>query len=434
VNGLAQLRERVAAKESRVVVVGLGYVGIPVAVSFAAAGFDVTGVDPAVARVEALARGTLPLATSEPGLASLLAAGLAAGRFHPTSERDGLAGADVIIVAVDSPLVDRAPDLRQLETAARDIAGRIAAPCAVVIETTLPPGTMRTVLAPLFGGGTVLIHCPERVRPGRLLRNLRGMARLVGADDATVGLLGAELYRNVVEADLIVTDWETAEVIKTAENAARDVQIALANQLAVVCDHVGVDFRRVRDQINRLWSGEPLVMEAGAGVGGHCLPKDPWLLVSTLPEDVSIALIEGARSLNDAMPAHAARIALHALARAGRAPSDATICVLGLTYDANSDDERNAPGPRVAARLRDAGVTVRVHDPYAAPGPLEAIARDADALVVVTPHAAYRDADWRALARVMRGASIVDCRRAFEADALRGVGFSYYGLGMAALR
>ncbi|HET7700143.1 MAG TPA: nucleotide sugar dehydrogenase [Candidatus Limnocylindria bacterium] len=431
---LELLRTRIAEKQARIVVVGLGYVGVPVAVSFAAAGFEVVGLDPQRARVDALQRGELPLATSEPGLEALLRAALSSGRFTVTTETALASGRDIAIVAVDTPLQGHAPDTRQLQGACRTISGHLARPGLVVIESTVAPRTMREIVAPLFAPDVAVVHCPERVRPGRLLRNLRGMSRLIGVADPRVGALATELYANVVQADLVVTDWETAEVIKTAENAARDVQIALANQLAVISDHAGVDVRKVRDQINRLWADQPLILDPGAGVGGHCLPKDPWLLVSTLPADASRALIEGARALNESMPAHAARITLQALSDDGVAARGATVAVLGLTYEASSDDERNAPGPRVAAELERAGAVVARHDPFVTRDALAEAIRGADAVVVVIPHGEYRDADWAALGGQMRRRVFVDCRRAFEADALRTLGFSYRGLGVAALR
>lgn len=432
----SHLRDRITDKTARIVVVGLGYVGVPVATSFAAAGFDVVGVDTNQSRVDSLNAGNLPLATSEPGLEALLQTVLGAGRFHATVDEEAIAGCDIAIVAVDTPIDEsHRPDSRQIEAACRSLARRATRPCLVVIESTVAPRTLRDLVAPIFGDGIFLIHCPERVRPGRLLRNLHGMSRLIGAADPKVGALGAELYRNIVQADLVVTDWETAEVIKTAENATRDVQIALANQLALICDHVGVDFRKVREQINRLWSDQPLILDAGPGVGGHCLPKDPWLLVSALPEGAASALIEGSRELNDAMPSHVADITVRACRDAGIAITDATVAVLGLTYEANSDDQRNAPGPRVAAELERRGARVVQHDPFVtADRPVSEALRGADVVVVVVPHSNYREGDWATLGAAMRHRVVVDCRRALEADALRLLGFTYYALGVAALR
>ena len=366
----------------------------------------------------------------------MLQATLGAGRFRALVDDAALAGREIAIVAVDTPIdVRHRPDARQLERACRTLADRVTRPCVVVIESTVAPRTLRDLIAPIFGEGVFLIHCPERVRPGRLLRNLRGMARLVGASDPKVAALGTELYRNIVHADLVVTDWETAEVIKSAENATRDVQIALANQLALICDYVGVDFRKVREQINRLWSDQPLILDAGPGVGGHCLPKDPWLLVSAIPQGAASALIEGSRALNDAMPSHVADITERACRDAGLAIAGATVAVLGLTYEANSDDQRNAPGPRVAAELERRGARVGRHDPFVTPDRgLIDLVRGSDVVVVVVPHNSYRESDWAALGRAMRRRVVVDCRRALEADALRLLGFSYHALGIAALR
>ena len=422
-------------RSARIAVVGLGYVGIPVAASFAAAGFDVVGVDQDPVRVDALSRGTLPLATTEPGLESLLKAAISAGRFRATTDEEAIGERAIAIVAVSTPIDDHhRPDTRALERACRSIAQRITRPGLVVIESTVAPKTMRSLVAPIFGEGVFLMHCPERVKPGRLLRNLRGMSRLVGVSDPQVGALGTALYQSIVQAELVVTDWETAEVIKTAENAMRDVQIAMGNQLALICDHAGVDVRTVREQINRLWSDQPLILDPGPGVGGYCLPKDPWLLVSAVPPGAATALIEGARTLNESMPAHVADIVARACTVAELDPRDATIAILGLTYDADSDDERNAPGPRVGSALEMRGARVVRHDPFAAPGRLEDVLRGTDAAVIVVSHSLYRTADWAGLARVMRHRVLVDCRRALDADVLRTLGFSYYGLGVAALR
>lgn len=432
------LEDRLARREARIAVLGLGYVGIPVAVSLAAAGFDVVGIDTDDTRVATLAAGKLPLATREPGLDALLAAALASGRFGPTTSAAALAGRDVVIVAVDTPIdAHRRPDTAQLAAACRAILDGAGDAQAVVVESTLAPGTMRRVVRPILAERRpmpLLIHCPERVRPGRLLRNLRGMSRLIGVEVPAAGPVGVGLYGTIVDAELVVTDWETAELIKVAENTTRDIQIALANQLAVAADHAGVDFRRVRDQINALWRSEPLVLEPGAGVGGHCLPKDPWLLASVLPPDATTDLIRAARAVNDRMPTHVARIVDRMCAGLGIGTASARVVVLGLTYDANSDDQRNAPGPRIVAALASRGAEVVAHDPFVGPGALSDAVQGSDVAVVVIPHRAYLEADWAALGASMRHPAVIDCRRALEGDALRSLGFSYRALGVAALR
>ena len=221
--------------------------------------------------------GRLPLATTEPGLEPLLQATLGAGRFRALVDDAALAGREIAIVAVDTPIdVRHRPDARQLERACRTLADRVTRPCVVVIESTVAPRTLRDLIAPIFGEGVFLIHCPERVRPGRLLRNLRGMARLVGASDPKVAALGTELYRNIVHADLVVTDWETAEVIKSAENATRDVQIALANQLALICDYVGGNCvlgfaRTISENERQMLRPSVKVFNANGGLGADVL-------------------------------------------------------------------------------------------------------------------------------------------------------------------
>jgi UDP-N-acetyl-D-mannosaminuronic acid dehydrogenase len=434
---IAELRAKIDAKSARIVVIGLGYVGIPVAASFAAAGYPVVGLDMNSSRVEALRSGDLPLAGSEPGLEALVRATVNSGALSVTTDEKIVAG-DVFVIAVDTPIDgSNRPDPTNLRAACRTVARRLIPPALVVVESTVAPGTIRGIVAREVIGhdatGVFIVHCPERLRPGRLLRNLREMERLIGADDQAVGALAANLYGHIVQAALVNTSWETAEVIKTAENAARDVQIALANQLAVISDHVGVDVRIVRDHINRLWSDEPLILQPGPGVGGYCLPKDPWLMISSLPEEAPRQLIAGARALNDGMAAHVAAIVERALRTSSE--RSARVGVFGLTYNANSDDIRNAPGARVAGALERRGHQVILHDPYVRPGSgVIAALRGLDVAVFVMAHAEYREIDWAVVSSVVRGRAIVDCWRAFDGDLLRSLGFSYYGLGVSAFR
>ncbi|MBI4347194.1 MAG: hypothetical protein HY553_10090 [Elusimicrobia bacterium] len=222
--------------------------------------------------------------------------------------------------------------------------------------------------------------------------------------------------------------------MKTAENTARDVQIAIANQLAVVCDHVGADITLVRDHVNRLWRTEPLILEPGPGVGGYCVPKDPWLLVSSLPPTASTALVRGAREVNDSMPEHVAAIARRALERAGAPLADARVAVLGLTYNGDSDDVRNAPGPRIVRALERSCAEIVTHDPLVAPGQgALATLAGVDLAILVVAHTEYRALDLEAASRTVRRACLLDCRQVVDRGLAEAVGFTYYGIGAASL-
>lgn len=432
---LQRLVDKIDSTSARIAVIGMGYVGLPVACAFAEAGFEVVGVERNDHRRTAISEGRLPLASGEPGLQELLTAAITSKKLVLAEGEVGLGSSDAVIIAVDTPLDDAGrPDYRNLTDACSAAARQISGDVLVCIESTVAPLTMRLVVSPHFQSSRAfLIHSPERLRPGRLLGNLRNLPRLIGAATPEEANVGIALYRKIVRAGLFATSWETAEVIKTAENAVRDIQIAIANQLAVVADYVGVDVRTVRDHVNDLWRNEPLVLEPGPGVGGHCLPKDPWLLVSGVPEHFS-PLIRGARAMNDAMAEHVliliSRIA--ELRRPG-SPQPMRIAALGLTYNADSDDTRNAPARTVVSRLVELGYDVATHDPFVTGGSISEAARDCDLILLLVAHRDYREFNFASVKALMRSPVILDCRRALDEQRLRNIGFEYFALGTGAL-
>lgn len=441
---LDRLRLRIEGREAVLGFVGLGYVGLPVSLAYAAAGFTVRGHDIDPARIEAIRSGKLPFATSEPGLSELLETVRSTDRFVTSPSDDALHGCDVFFLAVDTPVDAQHQLLRErFASGLNAVAPHLTAGSLVVVESTVPPGTMDRIVIPTLEQSTGLrageaffvLHCPERLRPGRLLRNLRNLSRLVGGADEQTSAIGVALYKNVVFAPLHPVHYRTAEVVKTAENTARDVQIALANQLAVVSDHAGVDVRSVRAAINELWRDEPLVLEPGPGVGGHCLPKDPWLLVEGLDEQER-ALVAGARTMNLYMATHVVDIARALLSRAERTLEHSIVVVLGIAYDANSDDTRNSPGAAIASRLEQAGAVVRVHDPNVPPHdlPLAEALRGTDLAIIVAAHDQYRSLDLALLRSTMRTAAVLDTRRMLDAQTLELAGVRYAALGVSALR
>jgi UDP-N-acetyl-D-mannosaminuronic acid dehydrogenase len=423
--------------------VGMGYVGLPVSLSFAAVGFTVRVHDVDKLRVDQIERGELPFGISEPGLAELFRDTAGPDRFRVSLDPQILAGADVYFLAIDTPILDDLDlDASRFLEGVRKIARYVRKDTMVVVESTVPPGTIDETVVPELekfsglkaGRDFLVLHCPERLRPGRLLHNLRTLGRLVGGDSEATRDLGMLLYQSILPAKLTGVDYRTAEVAKTAENAVRDVQIALANQLAIVCDFAGVDVRFVRAAVNQLWQDEPLVLEPGAGVGGHCLPKDPWLLVSGLTADQR-TLIAGARALNSMMPRHVVSIATSILTQARVPVATATVAVLGVSYNNNTDDTRNSPGLAVADLLRSQGVTVRLHDPGVTlyDGDVIETLRGCDLAVVINSHLPYAQLDLKAVQLVMRHACILDTRRCLDGDKARALGLTYRALGIGAL-
>jgi UDP-N-acetyl-D-mannosaminuronic acid dehydrogenase len=308
----------------------------------------------------------------------------------------------------------------------------------VIIESTIAPGTMAKLVKPILentsgkrvNAGFYLGHCPERVMPGKLLANLRGVSRVCGGETPETAQAMIMLYRHVVQADLDAADCVTAELVKTAENAYRDVNIAFANEVALVCEAVGGDVWRVRELVNKS-PGRNMLLP-GAGVGGHCIPKDPWLLVyEAQAQGVPIRLIPAARAVNESMPLHMVELLDEALEEAGKTVAGARVLVLGYAYLENSDDTRNSPSAVLVQRLRELGAEVVIHDPYVAEyqGDVYEMAQGCDAAVVMVGHGEYRELDWKAIKAALRTSVLVDGRQVYSIEQVASVGLTYSALG-----
>jgi UDP-N-acetyl-D-mannosaminuronic acid dehydrogenase len=433
------LLDRIKDQTTRLVVVGLGYVGLPVAARFAQAGFDVTGLDVDERKVMQINAGGCPIEGDEPGLAELIGDVVAAGRLQATTDYIVCQEADIVLIAVETPIDSvHQPRYSALRAALRALEPNVKPGAMVIVESTVAPGTMERLVCPTLeargkrrsGRDFYLVHCPERVMPGLLLSNLARMSRVVGGDTPEAAMLAQAFYRHVVEADLDMANCVTAELVKTAENAYRDVQIAFANELALICEHVGADVWQVRDLVNKSPGRD--VLYPGAGVGGHCIPKDPWLLAYGAGESVIAKLIPAAREVNDYMPLHMAELTIDALGEAGVEIEDARIAVLGYAYLENSDDTRNSPSITLISRLQELGAEVVVHDPWVRDhqGDLKERVGGCDAIVVMVAHDEYRVVDLTKLkARVARHI-LIDGRHVFSAEQARAAGWAYRGVGL----
>jgi UDP-N-acetyl-D-mannosaminuronic acid dehydrogenase len=436
---LQRLQSRLETSTARVGVVGLGYVGLPVACLIAATGLDVTGVDTRQERVRDIGLGRSPIGGAEPGLADLLAEVAARGTLRATDDHTRLSGADVVVVCVETPVTaNHQPDLEALRAACRSLGPVLAEGALVIVESTVAPGTIDRIVCPLleetsgrrWGEGFFLGHCPERVMPGRLVTNMRTMSRVLGARTSMERDVMRSLYARYVDAELDVTDVVTAELVKTAENAYRDVNIAFANQVALICEAAGGDVWKVRDLVNKS-PGRNMLLP-GAGVGGHCIPKDPWLLAAAAGSR-SAPLIRAAREVNDSMPAHVAALAFDLLAEAGVQPDGAEVAVLGAAYLEDSDDTRNSPTAALVGELEAASCRVRVHDPYV-PGyetRIDSVLAGADVMIVMVAHSVYRGLDLRSAGAAMRHRLLVEGRRVFEPADVRSAGFNARVVGVA---
>ena len=463
--GLAEVL-RARGPIRRVGVVGMGYVGIPSAVLFAHSGAfrEVLGFQrdsPGSGhKIGMLNRGENPLKGDEPDLGEMLAEVVSRGTFRCTPDFSLVSGMDAVTLAIQTPFrnpKDLVPDFGPLHEGLRSVGEHLSRGALVVVESTVTPGTTggtaRRILEEasglVAGRDFALAHAPERVMVGRLVRNIREHDRVVGGIDPASTERAGGLYRTVLTTGKILPMTAVAaEVTKTGENAFRDLQIAAANQLALYCEAMGVNFYDVRAGIASL-KGEGItraILFPGAGVGGHCLPKDSYHLERGVKEagtgldypEKAGSLFLLAREINDFMPRHMYRLTQDGLARAGKPLAGARVAVLGWAFLQNSDDTRNTPSEPYRDLLVGGGAEVAVHDPYVDRYPGVTISQDlrevisgADAIAIFTSHKQYRalvPMELRAWSGKERPV-IVDGRNLVDPDACVSAGFVYRGIG-----
>jgi UDP-N-acetyl-D-mannosaminuronic acid dehydrogenase len=268
--------------------------------------------------------------------------------------------------------------------------------------------------------------------PGKLLANIRNVSRVVGGMSQETAQTMQELYRQIVDADIDLTDCITAELVKTVENAYRDVQIAFANEVALICERVGGDVWKVRELVNK--SPGRMMLMPGAGVGGHCIPKDPWLLAySVRASDLVLRVLPTARSVNKSMPSHMVELLETALKSAGKHICESHILVMGYAYLEDSDDARNSPSQELVSILQDRAAKVTIHDPHIAAyqGSLLEKAMGCDAVVVMVRHKEYLTLELKSLAAVMKTPLMIDGRAVFKKDEASQAGVRYWRVGVS---
>jgi UDP-N-acetyl-D-mannosaminuronic acid dehydrogenase len=347
-----------------VCVIGLGYIGLPLSSVLARCGHRVRGVDIDREVLQNIRSGQLP--GLEPSLGEAIGTALASGSLDAA---EAPSRADVYIVAVPTPLDGgRRAELSHVEKAIDSIAPFLQAGSLVVIESTVPVGTTERMAARLAGKRTDLApgnespsffmaHCPERVLPGKIFEELVGLDRVVGGIDPESTARAADFYSSFVKGQIHRTDVRTAEMCKLVENASRDVSIAFANEVSMLCALGGVD----SSNLIRLANRHPRVniMEPGPGVGGHCIPVDPWFLVQSAPEETR--LIRSAREVNE----RKTEWVLERIAEAARRFENPVVACLGLAYKANVNDLRESPALSIAVSLcSERDFSVRVVEPH----------------------------------------------------------------------
>jgi UDP-N-acetyl-D-glucosamine dehydrogenase len=394
-------------QDRRVAVIGLGYVGLPLAISFAEAGLRVQGIDALPARVDELNAGHSPIDdVSDERLQGALRDGL---EVCPP-ERSDLAAADAIFVCVPTPITaTKDPDLAPVLSAAAFIRDRIRKGQLVVLHSTTFPGTTTGQFKSVIeesgltaGEGFDLAFAPERVNPGDPASASKDVPRLVGATTASGTARAAALLGNINERVIAMSSPDAAELSKLLENVFRNINIAFVNQLALLCERMGLDVWEVIDGAATKPFGF-MRFTPGPGVGGHCIPVDPYYLAWRAREfDFVDRFIEIAGDINFAMPRHVVDLVAEALNDRSKALKGARVGVIGVAFKPNVQDARNSPAADVIAGLAARGADVRYHDPFVpsftdAAGTvresadLDALLGSADAVVVVTPH---RTIDW----------------------------------------
>ena len=271
--------------------------------------------------------------------------------------------------------------------------------------------------------------------PGKLLHNLKNYHRVVGGSTPETSKVMREFYKTYVKGDLDLTDTATAEVVKTTENYYRDVEIAFANQLALVCEQLGVNVYEVRKLVNKVESRN--VHVPGAGVGGHCIPKDGYLNVSFLRSKrnsdarVAVDMVNLARKINDFMPEHTFNLLKEGLRERKKKISGSKIAVLGYAYLANSDDTRNSPTAILLKKFNHKLKNVKVNDPFVNEyrGDLNEVLKGVDAVVVMVAHDLYKNLKLIDMGKLMKNPVLIDGRNIFNKEKARKLGFIYKGIG-----
>ncbi|HEY0132974.1 MAG TPA: UDP-N-acetyl-D-mannosamine dehydrogenase [Nannocystis sp.] len=380
--------------EYDVCVLGLGYVGLPTAAVLATNGRRVAGVDLRRDVLDTINAGRIHIV--EPELDALVRAAVTAGRLRAVSEP---VAARNFLICVPTPITpDHQPDLRHVEAAAHAIVPALRPGCLVVLESTVPPGTLRELVAPIITrGGLVpgrdvfLAHAPERVLPGNVIREVVENERIVGGLTDACTARCAEFYEGFARGQVHRCSAEVAELTKLSENAFRDVNIAFANELANVCGRLGLDVWEVIRLANR--HPRVQILRPGPGVGGHCIAVDPWFIAAAAPLDTP--LIRAARHVNDDRPQRVLD-QVHQLASRLRRPK---IACLGLAYKPDIDDLRESPALHIAQALAASGeVDLMLVEPHLHRSPIDGVPlvaleqalASADIVVILVAHRQFR--------------------------------------------
>ena len=442
----AQFTERAASGDLTIGIIGLGYVGLPTAIGFHDAGFNVWGVDVSQRTVDMVKAGKNP--TGDPDVDDIVPAP-GTERWHiTTSSAEAVPHCDVVLVTVPTPIThDLKPDLSYVEGAGRDVFEAIpkGSNTIVVLESTVYPGVTAQTWHPLIeelglviGEDLEIAYCPERFNPGDPAHGVRQVARVIGCSNPEVGAALVALYQKLTSEDVrYVGKLEVAEAAKVIENVQRDINIALVNELARIFPALDVDVEDVLSAAATKWNFHRYT--PGVGVGGHCIPVDPYYMIQRAADvGVPAGLITAARAVNRSMPSHVAGVLSDIMWNAKVPADDAKVLLLGWSYKAEVGDPRETPAAPLAETLISKGITVGAWDPHldndmfpegvVAVSDIES-AQGYDMVVLVTAHEACLTLDWANLLSSMRTPLVYDGRRVLDLEALQGLGWSTFAVG-----
>jgi UDP-N-acetyl-D-mannosaminuronic acid dehydrogenase len=418
----------------KICILGLGYIGLPYACTFATHGMKVVGMDINQEVVKSLQQGIAHI--YEPGLRNLVADALVSGNLTVQAQVEP---ADAFIIAVPTPFYeDKRADLRAVTSAAQSIVPHLRRGNLVMLESTSPPLTTTRTVAPVLeqsglkaGEDFYLCYSPERVLPGRILQELVENARVIGGINPTSAEAGRGLYSTFARGEIILTDATTAEMVKLMENTYRDINVAIANEFSRLADRFGIDVWEAIEIANR--HPRVKILRPGPGVGGHCVSVDPWFLVEAAPD--LTPLIHTARLVNDSQPAFVLELVHRALGSlAGK-----KIAVLGLAFKPNVDDLRESPAIDIAQHCQAAGAIVTAFEPFrpeaqianlTLAGSLEQTLSGADAILVLAGHTQFSQLKPADVARITPARIIIDAVNAISRQAWQMAGFHCFTLGV----
>jgi dTDP-alpha-D-glucose dehydrogenase len=449
----AEIDLLVRGMRSGIAVVGFGYIGTVIGAVLADRGWPVIGIDVRQTVVDEINLGktTVP----EPGLNVLVSNNVRVGRLRATTDFGAVADNDFIIVTVGTPLgPDFEPIVDDIKSAARAVGEHLRTGHLVILKSTVPPDTTEKIVRPILeetsglraGVDFGLAFCPERLAEGQAIHELTTIPVVVGAVEERSARACSTLWRHALGVDsVVVDDPRTAEMVKLADNLWVDLNVALANELAKVCDRLGMDALQVIEAANTMPKGgrDANILRPSMGVGGYCLTKDPWF-VNHLGQSVGLdlAIPRTSRTVNDTMPAYTYGLLRQLLANQGKAVENSRIAVLGIAFKNNTGDCRLTPTKYVVELLEDSGCELTVHDPWvgaeealgvtATPltADIETAVEGADALVVLAGHRQFHQIPLARLAELTTTKCVfLDGRNSFDPAAVRAAGFVYKGIG-----